>query len=96
MKLNPLINDYYEWLETAWSNFERACRGFRSQDYAQYVLYAHQTIEATLKVFYLKKGIKPLGTHDIAYLYELVINLDLGLSISKEEFHKVVTKFSIL
>ncbi|GEM_PF-2406910 len=93
MKLNPLLNDYYEWLETAWSNFERACRGFRSQDCAQCVFYAHETIEAAFKAFLLKKGIKPLRTHDIAYLYEHVINLGLELTISKDIFRELTKHY---
>jgi len=70
-----------EWLETAWSNFERACRAIKSEDYTQVVFYAHQTVETAIKAYLTSKGYKVLHTHDLKVLVEEAIKLSLKIDI---------------
>lgn len=55
---DPFSSVSNEWLEDAWNNFERACRGIRAEDYMQAVFYSHQTIEAALKAYLVSRAIK--------------------------------------
>ncbi len=89
----PFINDYYDLLETTWSNFERACRGFRHQDYAQCIFHAHQTIEADFKAFLVKHGLKLLKTHDLVLIYEYARKYNFKLTLNKDELRELTKHY---
>ncbi|MHA1834408.1 MAG: HEPN domain-containing protein [Candidatus Baldrarchaeia archaeon] len=78
-----------EWLETAWSNFERACRAIKFEDYAQVVFYAHQTVETAIKAYLTSKGYKVLHTHDLKVLVEEAIKLSLKIDIKSRDLEEL-------
>lgn len=78
-----------EWLETAWSNFERACRALRAEDYIQAVFYSQQTVETALKAYLTSKGYKLLRTHDLKVLVEEAKKLSLRVNVKDRDLEEL-------
>ena len=86
---DPFDASSSEWLETAWSNFERACRAIKSEDYAQTVFYSHQTVETAVKAYLTSKGYKVLHTHDLKILVEEASKISLKIDVESKDLEEL-------